>query len=79
MSISDIFSVLANFLTLGCPFGKSDEEEYRNSAKETFKTSDEGRKINELKKALDEVRHHGKTKNAEDQESVDVYGKNCRR
>lgn len=56
MNISDIFSAVVDFFSFGHPFGKVNEEENRRQAKLSFKASDEGKKINELKEALDEVK-----------------------
>jgi hypothetical protein len=56
MNISDIFSAVVDFFSFGYPFGKVDEEENKRQAKLSVEASDEGKKINELKEALDEVK-----------------------
>lgn len=57
MNISDVFSAVVDFFTFGYSFGKVDEEENRKQARLSVEASDEGKKINELKEALDEVKH----------------------
>jgi hypothetical protein len=57
MNISDVFSAVVDFFTFGYSLGKVDEEENRRQAKLNVEASDEGKMINELKEALDEVKH----------------------
>jgi len=56
MNISDVFSAIVDFFSFGYPVGKVDEEENQRQAKLNVEASDEGKKINELKEALDEVK-----------------------
>lgn len=65
MNISDVFSAVVDFFTFGCSFGKVDEEENRRQVKSNVEASAEGKKINELKEALDEVKQLRQKSNPE--------------
>jgi hypothetical protein len=72
MNISDVFSAVVDFFTFGYPFGRSDEEENRRQAKLNVEASAEGKKINELKEALDEVKELRHKSNPEPGEIVNA-------
>ena len=57
MNISDIFSAIIDFLTIGgSAFGKVNEKENRKNAKESVDSSELGQQVKELKDALDEAK-----------------------
>ena len=56
MNISDIFWITVDFLSLKYPNKKVTDKENQRLAKQSVEASDEGKKINKLKEALDEVK-----------------------